>query len=93
MRFYASNSPVEFDGLGDYVREQRQSRGYTQRELAGVSGVGLRFLSELERGKPNVAFNLVLKVLASLGCDLLLHDRSLPWPPLSVPDDPGSGEA
>lgn len=91
MQFYANHSLLSFEHLGEYIRDQRQSRGYTQRELAGVSGVGLRFLSELERGKPNVDLNLVLKVLASLGCDLLLHDRSLMWPPQPMlredPDD------
>lgn len=89
MQFYANHEAVNFEHLGEYIRDRRQSRGYTQRELAGVSGVGLRFLSELERGKPNVDLNLVLKVLASLGCDLVLHDRSLMWPPpLTLRDDP-----
>ncbi|MBA4285328.1 MAG: transcriptional regulator [Xanthomonadaceae bacterium] len=89
MKFYTDHAAVQFEHLGEYIRDRRQSRGYTQRELAGVSGVGLRFLSELERGKPNVDLNLVLKVLASLGCDLLLHDRSLMWPPQPMlRDDP-----
>jgi HTH-type transcriptional regulator/antitoxin HipB len=80
MQFYANHSLLGFEHLGEYIRDRRQARGYTQRELAGVSGVGLRFLSELERGKPNVDLNLVLNVLVSLGCDLLVHDRSLPPP-------------
>lgn len=90
MHFFLASAPSSFDHLGEYIREQRQARGYTQRELAGVSGVGVRFLSELERGKPNVDLNLVLRVLGSLGCDLIVHDRSLPWPPVSAarkPDD------
>ncbi|WP_293003388.1 helix-turn-helix domain-containing protein [Nevskia sp.] len=89
MQFYTNHEAVHFEHLGEYIRDRRQSRGYSQRELAGVSGVGLRFLSELERGKPNVDLNLVLKVLASLGCDLVLHDRSLMWPPpLMLRDEP-----
>jgi y4mF family transcriptional regulator len=91
MQFYARRAAASFDHLGDYIREQRQSRGYTQRELAGVSGVGLRFLSELERGKPNVDLNLVLRVLASLGSDLVIHDRSLPGPPLLPAADEADG--
>ena len=42
----------------------------TQTDLAGLSGTGLRFVSELERGKPNVALNKVVAVLAALGLRL-----------------------
>lgn len=78
MEYRLAGRPANFEHLGEYLRERRQSRGYTQRELAGVSGVGVRFLSELERGKPNVDLHLVLKVLEALGCELLVHDRSAP---------------
>lgn len=83
MQFYTHGSAASFDHLGDFIRAQRQARGYTQRELAGVSGVGVRFLSELERGKPNVDLHLVLRVLETLGCELLAHDRSLPQPAIA----------
>lgn len=84
MKFYTDGTPTEHEHLGDYVRALRQSRGYTQRQLAGVSGVGLRFLSELERGKPNVSLHHTQLVLAMLGVELIAHDRSLPWPPLRM---------
>jgi len=42
----------------------------TQTELASLSGTGLRFVSELERGKPNVALNKVVAVLSALGLRL-----------------------
>ena len=35
MKFYADYAPVQFEHLGEYIRDRRQSRGYTQRELAG----------------------------------------------------------
>ena len=81
MKFYTNGTPTEHEHLGDYVRSLRQSRGYTQRQLAGVSGVGLRFLSDLENGKPTVSLHHAQLVLTMLGVDLLVHDRSLPWPP------------
>ena len=81
MQFYLNGREAQFEHLGDYLRSLRESRGYTQRQLAGVSGVGVRFLSELERGKPNVSLHHVQQVLAVLGVELLAHDRSLPWPP------------
>jgi transcriptional regulator with XRE-family HTH domain len=39
----------------------------TQTQLAGLAGTGLRFISELERGKPSVAMDKTLAVLAVLG--------------------------
>lgn len=37
--------------LGQLVRQRRQAVGLTLRDAAGMAGVGVRFLSELERGK------------------------------------------
>lgn len=56
--------------LGDIVRRARKSHGLTQSHLAGLAGAGLRFVSELERGKPNVALDKVLAVLGVLGLRL-----------------------
>ncbi|MBS0440053.1 MAG: helix-turn-helix transcriptional regulator [Proteobacteria bacterium] len=53
--------------LGKLVRNARRNNSLTQTQLAGLAGTGLRFLSELERGKPNVALNKTLAVLAVLG--------------------------
>jgi transcriptional regulator with XRE-family HTH domain len=41
-----------------------------QDQLAAAAGVGLRFLVELERGKPSVRLAKVLAVLDALGCRL-----------------------
>jgi|GEM_PF-564599 len=49
------------------VRTVRLAHKITQTELAGLSGTGLRFISELERGKPTVELIKVLAVLSSLG--------------------------
>jgi y4mF family transcriptional regulator len=52
------------------VREHRRELGYTQAELAARVGVGLRFLRELERGKPTLRMDLVEQVLAYFGLKL-----------------------
>lgn len=57
-------------GIGPIVREARRAHGLTQTELAGLAGTGLRFISELERGKPGVALDKTLAVLAVLGLRL-----------------------
>ncbi len=53
--------------LGSFVRDKRKKDQLTQIELAELTGVGVRFLSELENGKPSVQLDKVLLVLAGLG--------------------------
>ena len=53
--------------LGAIVREARQAQNLTQTELAGASGTGLRFISDLENGKPTCQLGKALHVLAMLG--------------------------
>ena len=56
--------------IGSIVRSARRAQHLRQDELAGAAGVGVRFLSELERGKTTVRFGKVLAVLEALGCTL-----------------------
>ena len=53
--------------LGQAIRTERKRLAVTQKELAMVAGVGLRFLIELERGKPTARLEGVFKVLQALG--------------------------
>lgn len=55
------------------LKEVRESRGMTQRELAEKSGVGIRMVQHYEQGfkdinKANVT--TVLKLANALGCDI-----------------------
>lgn len=56
--------------IGAIVRQTRVAQGLRQDQLAAAAGVGLRFLVELERGKPTVRLSKVLAVLNALGCRL-----------------------
>lgn len=56
--------------IGALIRAERKAQGLRQDELAAASGVGLRFLVELERGKPTVQLDKLLAVLSTLGCSL-----------------------
>ena len=47
--------------------ERENDDHLTQRELAELAGVGVRFVSELERGKPSVRLDAVERVLAVFG--------------------------
>jgi HTH-type transcriptional regulator / antitoxin HipB len=61
--------------LGVRIRERRLEQRLTQGELADVSSVSLRFVSELERGKETAQYAGIQRVLASLGLDLYLESR------------------
>jgi len=70
--------------IGDIVRTTRRAASLRQDELAGAAGVGLRFIVDLEAGKPTAQMGKVLQVLAALGC---LIDITPP------PEPKGSGKA
>ena len=61
--------------LGLKVREKRKADGLTQQDLAAIANVGVRFVSELENGKPSVQLDSVLAVLQALGLQLMLLNR------------------
>ena len=61
--------------LGELIRRRRKAAGWTLRDTAGMAGVGVRFLSELERGKPTLQLGLVFHVLQLFGLELLVHPR------------------
>jgi y4mF family transcriptional regulator len=70
MIFPIGNITVTVKEIGFVVRQARLAQGLRQDQLAAAAGVGLRFLVELERGKPSVRLAKVLAVLDALGCRL-----------------------
>ncbi len=54
--------------IGDIVRKTRKAAGLRQDELAGAARVGLRFIVDLEAGKPTAQMGKTLQVLSALGC-------------------------
>ena len=60
--------------IGQYIRDRRKAAGLTQRALGELAGVGVRFVSELERDKPTLRVDAVNKVLAVFGKRLGLID-------------------
>ncbi|MEZ5284927.1 MAG: helix-turn-helix transcriptional regulator [Vicinamibacterales bacterium] len=66
--------------LGSLIRQFRSAQGLRQDQLAAAAGVGLRFLVELEAGKPTVRFEKVLAVLRALGCRLDVTPPAAPGP-------------
>lgn len=58
--------------LGEAVRSARKALGLTQPQLALAAGVGVRFIVDLETGKPTVRLENVLRVLQALGVTVSL---------------------
>ena len=53
--------------IANLVRSKRKLLGYTQVELSQRSGVGLRFLKELEQGKQSLRLDKVNEILQFFG--------------------------
>jgi y4mF family transcriptional regulator len=53
--------------LSNFIKGQRKLHGLNQIELARKAGVGLRFIRELEQGKPTLRMDKVNQVLHLFG--------------------------
>lgn len=61
------------EDIGKIVKNTRKKLGVTQRNLALTSGTGLRFIIELEQGKPTCQLEKVLTVLRTLGIKIIIE--------------------
>lgn len=68
----AIGSPAD---LGRLVRAARKRRGIAQQVFADAAGVGRRFLSELENGKPTLELGKVLTVASAAGIVIFAGER------------------
>ncbi len=55
------------NAIARFIKEQRKRNKLTQEEFALRSGLGLRFVRELEQGKPTVRLDKVNQALAMFG--------------------------
>jgi y4mF family transcriptional regulator len=53
--------------IGTYIKEERKKAGLTQQEFALRSGLGLRFIRDLEQGKATVRMDKVNQALSMFG--------------------------
>ena len=61
--------------IGDAVHKARKKQGATQAEFASLCAVGVRFISDLENGKPTVQVGKLLQVLKCLGLEVSIRPR------------------
>ena len=55
--------------IATFIRENRKKAGLTQEEFALRSGLGLRFVRELEQGKETVRLDKINQALAMFGME------------------------
>lgn len=61
--------------IGEWVKVQRKRQGLTQEQLAATSGVGIRFIRELEQGKESCHLGKTLTVIQMLGAEFSLTEQ------------------
>lgn len=61
--------------LGSLVRTERKFQKLTQEQLAGLAGVGVRFVRELEAGKESCQLGRALQVAQTLGLIVSVSTR------------------
>ena len=55
--------------IADYIKANRKAAGLSQEEFALRSGLGLRFVRDLEQGKQTVRIDKVNQALAMFGME------------------------
>lgn len=66
---------LDSKSLGLLLRTERKAQKLTQEQLAGLTGVGVRFVRELEAGKESCQIGRALQVAASLGLTVSVSRR------------------
>lgn len=65
----------DINSLGILLRQTRKSQGITQQQLSMVSGVGIRFIRELEYGKETCEIGKAIRVMDMLGINFFTDFR------------------
>ena len=54
--------------ISEFVQSKRKALGLTQERLSEISGVGIRFIRELEQNKATLRLDKINQVLSVFGC-------------------------
>jgi len=69
--YFGSN--MKSKDIGQLIKQTRKRLRITQKDLALTSNTGLRFIIELEQGKPTCQLEKTLTVLQTLGIKIVLN--------------------
>ena len=66
--------------LGNALKQIRKKRGYSQNELAKLTGLRQAGISLLEQGAKGIRLESLFKIMAALEIEITLDRRAkLPW--------------
>lgn len=71
----AARKIATVEDLGKAVLQERKAQGLTQADIAGLAHTGVRFVVDLEKGKPTIQMCKALEVLELLGLELAVHKK------------------
>jgi transcriptional regulator with XRE-family HTH domain len=55
--------------LGDFIKEVRQSKNYTQQVLSELADIDIRTLQRIEKGQINLSLNIFIAIINALELD------------------------
>lgn len=74
---FAANPPyivkMELKEIGKMIREKRKENLLDQATVATLAGVGINTLMRIEQGKGNPSFDVLCRVLAVLGLEIVVQ--------------------
>ena len=62
--------------IGNLIRSERKRKSLSQNQLASMAGLRQASISEIEVGFPNTKLQTLLLVLAALGLEFSIAERS-----------------
>lgn len=70
QRNVISHTKMEYQRIGEIIKDRRKSLKITQPTLASLAGIGLNTLVAVERGNGNPKIQTIVAVLDTLGLKL-----------------------
>ena len=67
--------PTTTRALAKLIQQTRKEQGLTQEDVSGLTGVGRRFISEVENGKETAQIGKILLILGALGIGLYMINK------------------
>jgi transcriptional regulator with XRE-family HTH domain len=63
------------ENLGLAIRSRRKQLGLSLHDVANFTNLGVRFISEVERGKSTAEIGKVIELCNSVGIDIFVGER------------------
>lgn len=64
--------------FGRAIKDNRKKKNMNQKDLADITGTSIKFISNIENGKPTAQIDKVLDLLRALSLQVYVTDKPLP---------------